>query len=67
MSLGVLMIAVLASALGMGYFVYGKKQANFMAMLAGAALCVVPFLIGNLLLLLAVCLALAAAPFLRRA
>lgn len=30
-------------SIGMGYMVYGRKQANFMALLAGVGLCVFPY------------------------
>ena len=47
----------------MGYFIYGKKEAEAVPMLAGAALCIVPYFIDNLLVLILVCAALLAAPF----
>lgn len=39
--------AVLFSAIGMGYFVYGKKQANKVALLSGIALMVYPYFTSN--------------------
>jgi hypothetical protein len=59
-----LMIGVIAGSIGMGYFVYGKKQAKAIALISGIGLCVVPYLIGNLTLLILVCLVLIIAPFL---
>jgi hypothetical protein len=58
-----LLVAVVAGALGVGYFVYGKKEAEPVPMLAGAGLCIVPYFIDNLLVLILVCAALLAAPF----
>jgi hypothetical protein len=59
-----LFIDVIVGAVGVGYFVYGRKQARMAPMLSGAALCVVPYFVGNIWLLLLVCAALLAAPFL---
>jgi hypothetical protein len=59
-----LFVAVLAGAVGVGYFLYGKRQSRMVPMLAGAALCVVPYFIRSVLLLLLACLALLASPFL---
>ncbi len=61
-----LLVTVVAGAFGVGYFVYGKKQAEAVPLLAGAALCVVPYFIDSLLVLILVCAALLAAPFLFR-
>ena len=59
-----LMIGVIAGSIGMGYFVYGKKQAKAIAMISGIGLCVAPYFIGNIALLVMACLVLIAAPFL---
>jgi hypothetical protein len=66
MSPGYLFVSLIAGTLGTGYFVYGRRQAEAVPMLAGAGLCIVPFFIGNLLLLIVVSAALLAAPFLLR-
>ena len=58
-----LFIGVFAGALGMGYFVYGKKQQKFVPFLAGAGLCVVPYVIDNVWLCLMACVVLAVSPF----
>jgi hypothetical protein len=63
MSPTTLFIAVLAGAIGVGYFVYGKKQSRMVPMLAGAALCVIPYFIGSIVALLLTCLALLVSPF----
>jgi hypothetical protein len=64
MDFRMLMIGVIAGSIGMGYFVYGKKQAKAMPIISGIGLCVVPYFIGNIALLILVCLVLIAAPFL---
>lgn len=39
--------ALLFSSIGMGYFVYGKKQANKVALLCGIGLMVFPYFTNN--------------------
>lgn len=59
-----LFVGVIAGAIGMGYFIYGKRQTKIVAMVAGALLCVYPYFIDSLLWLSLVGLLLIAAPFL---
>ena len=59
-----LFVGVIAGAIGMGYFIYGKRQTKIVAMVAGALLCVYPYFIDSLLWLYLVGLLLIAAPFL---
>lgn len=58
-----LIVGLLASALGAGYFVYGKRQAKIAPMVAGALLCVYPYFVEGTLWLVLIGVALAAAPF----
>ncbi len=58
-----LMVSVLASAIGMGYIVYGRKQMKSSALIAGIALCIYPYFIPGLLLNLLIGLAIMAVPF----
>jgi FtsH-binding integral membrane protein len=58
-----LLISVLASAIGMGYIVYGRKQMKASALIAGIALCIYPYFIHNLWLSLLAGAAIMAAPF----
>lgn len=39
--------ALLFSSIGMGYFIYGKKQANKIALLCGIGLMVFPYFTSN--------------------
>ena len=48
----------------MGYFLYGKRQAKYVPMLAGVLLCVYPYFVESLLALSVIGLLLVAAPFL---
>ena len=59
-----LLVSVIAGAIGMGYFIYGKRQAKYVPMIAGALLCVYPYFVENLLALAVIGLLLVAAPFL---
>jgi hypothetical protein len=59
-----LMIGIVAGALGFGYFIYGKRQAKFVPLIAGMLLCVYPYFMSSVPWMLAVGALLAAAPFL---
>lgn len=61
-----LVIGVITGSVGMGYFVYGKKQQMFVPMIAGALLCIYPYFTSNLWVTILVGLALMAAPFVLR-
>jgi hypothetical protein len=47
-----IMLGVLFGAFGSGYFVYGRKQSNVVALLSGVALCIFPYFVSNGLLIL---------------
>ena len=57
-------VGAIAGAIGVGYFIYGKRQAKFTPLLAGILLCVYPYFTDSLLWLSVIGVALAAAPFL---
>ena len=59
-----LAIGILTGAVGMGYFIYGKRQTKFAPLLAGMMLCVYPYFIDSVLWLVVIGVALMAAPFL---
>jgi hypothetical protein len=54
---------MLAGVFGVAYFVYGKRQAKLVPMVAGVLLCIYPYFIDGVLWLSIVGLVLAAAPF----
>ena len=58
-----LMIGIFAGCFGLAYFVYGKRQAKVIPLVSGIGLCVIPYFIGNLTILILVCLTLIIAPF----
>ena len=59
-----LLAGVIAGAIGMGYFIYGKRQTKIVPMVAGALLCIYPYFIDSSLWLSLIGLLLVAAPFL---
>jgi hypothetical protein len=58
-----LAIGILTGAIGLAYFIYGKRQARFAPLLAGLALCVYPYFVDSVPWSLAIGAALAVAPF----
>ena len=58
-----LVLSFLFGTFGLGYFVYGKKQANWIAMVAGAGLMVFPYFVSNVWLIAAIGVVLMAIPF----
>lgn len=59
-----LVIGIFTGAIGVAYFIYGKRQARFVPLIAGMLLCVYPYFLASIPLMLAVGVALIAAPFL---
>ena len=58
-----LAIGILTGAVGVGYFIYGKRQARFAPLLAGMMLCVYPYFVDSVLWLVVIGVVLMAAPF----
>ena len=58
-----LAIGLLTGAIGVGYFMYGKRQTKFVPLLAGMALCVYPYFVDSALWLVVIGAVLLAAPF----
>lgn len=63
MSTAYLLWSLLFGSIGVGYFIYGKRQQKFSALGAGAALCVYTFFVSNTYLLVAIGVGLLAVPF----
>ncbi len=62
-SLGTLLVNIVASSLGVGYFVYGKRQHRLTFLVAGIGLCVFPLLLDGVPAEILISVLLAAAPF----
>ena len=58
-----LLIGIVTGALGVAYFIYGKRQERFAPLLSGLLLCVYPYFIDSVGWLVVIGAALAAAPF----
>ena len=58
-----LFISLIFGAIGMGYMAYAKSQRSGRALIAGLGLCIFPYFITNVWLMILVGAALAAAPF----
>jgi hypothetical protein len=61
-----LMLGVVFGSLGMGYFIYGKKEQRLMPLLVGIALMVYPYFVPEVWEIIVVGIALCAIPFLVR-
>ena len=62
-SASTLFVGVLSGAVGLSYFIYGKKQERIAFLAAGVGLCVYPYLVSGLVLQILIGLGLAAVPF----
>jgi len=62
-SAAVLIWGMLFGAIGFGYFLYGKKQKAIIPLCVGIVLCVFPYFIANVYVLVLVGLVLMAIPY----
>jgi hypothetical protein len=62
-STAVLLWGMLFGAIGFGFFLYGKKQKAVVPLITGIALCVVPYFIPNVYVLVLAGLVLMAIPY----
>ena len=65
-STSVLLWGLLFGSIGFGFFLYGKKQKAVVPLITGIMLCVVPYFIANVYVLVMVGVILMAIPFLVR-
>ena len=61
-----LFAGLITGVFGMAYFVYGKKQQQFMPMISGVALCAFPYFIDSLWLTILIGVVLLVLPFIFR-
>src|SRR3569623_548990 len=61
--IGVLLWGLLFSSIGLGFFIYGKKQSAAVPLLTGVALMVFPYFVAIVYLLVAIGVALIALPY----
>ena len=62
-STAVLLWGLLFGSIGFGFFLYGKKQKAIVPLITGIVLCVVPYFIANVYVLVIVGVILMAIPF----
>jgi hypothetical protein len=62
-STAVLIWGMIFGAIGIGFFLYGRKQKAVVPLITGIALCVVPYFIANVYVLVMVGVILMAVPF----
>jgi hypothetical protein len=63
MSGATLLWGVLFSSIGVGFFIYGKRQSALVPLLCGIALAVYPYFVPNVVALIAIGIALCAIPY----
>ena len=66
MDFGTLMWSFVFGTIGMGMFMYGKKAGRPLPLFAGAGLLVIPYFITHVVIMIIVCGALTAVPWLFR-
>ncbi len=62
-SMAVLLWGLLFGSIGFGFFLYGKKQKAIVPLITGIALCVVPYFIANVYILVGVGVVLIVIPY----
>jgi predicted membrane protein len=63
MSAGILLWGLLFSSIGLGFFLYGKKQRAAVPLVCGIVLMVYPYFIPNVIALVAIGVVLTAVPY----
>lgn len=58
-----LMFSVFFGSIGLGYFMYGKKQQKLVPLLAGIVLCIYPYFMSNVSALVGVGIFVTAVPW----
>jgi len=61
-----LFLSVLFGSIGVGYFIYGKKQKRVVPLLAGMGLCGFPYLVSSTVLMVLIGVVLLALPWVLR-
>lgn len=62
-SIAVLLWGLLFGSIGFGFFLYGKRQKTVVPLITGIVLCVVPYFIANVYVLVGVGVILVAIPY----
>lgn len=62
--MGALFIGMIISTVGVGYLMYGRRQAKFVPAIAGLVLCIYPYFVDDWVWLTVIGVPLLVAPFL---
>ncbi len=62
----ILIFSVIFGSIGLGYFIYGKKQGKLIPLVAGIGLCVFPYFISNVYAMVVIGIILVIVPWLIR-
>lgn len=62
MNITILLLGVVFSSIGLGYFIYGKKQQQTIPLICGIVLMIYPYFIENAVILTAIGILLCVAP-----
>ena len=57
------MLCLLTGSVGMGYFIYGKKQRKVVPLASGVLLCIFPYFVSNVYLFIGAAAVLFILPF----
>ena len=63
MNMSLLLWSLLFSSVGLGFFLYGKKQQAVVPLFSGLALMIYPYFVSNTILLVAIGIVLVAVPY----
>ena len=63
MDVGILLWGLLFSSIGLGFFLYGKKQRAVVPLVCGLVLMIYPYFIPNVIALVAIGVVLTAVPY----
>jgi hypothetical protein len=55
--------SMLFGSIGVGFFIYGRRQRRLVPFISGCALCVVPYFVDGTLAMVALCVAFIALPY----
>ncbi len=58
-----LFLGLIFGSIGMGYFIYGRKQKQGIALISGVALCALPYLVSDILFITLIGVGVMALPF----
>lgn len=58
-----LFLGMIFGSIGMGYFIYGRKQKNGIALISGIALFALPYLVSDILFITLIGVGVMAVPF----